>query len=496
MSQQPAAAPPPPPMMMPAPAATPPALPRWGVQTSFFQRRQPAFWLFVVLLVFTGLTILTEQLLYLQVFPAGWIFSIVLLSLYVVPVAIAIYVLDIFEREPISLIVAAFLWGGVVAAGIAVTANSSLLEALGKLAGPNFAQTWGVALVAPPVEESLKFLGVVMIFLIARSEIDDIFDGFVYGAIIGLGFAAIEDVQYFVQAVANSGGSDQIGPVFGLFLVRVVLAGAYMHVLWTGITGLGFAYYITQRDQPLQKRRQVLIGLFAAAVSAHIIWNSPLLTELLTGLGGMFVFGLIKGLPFLIFLILLVRFAQQREQRWFRVLTASEAGTDILTEQDLADLGGLRSRWSARRRVAARKGPQSGKLAGQIQREQIALAMIRSRSESDDDSNVEAQRERIRALRTQLNALPDIAQPIAAQPGMAQAAAPAAPGPAGWTPTHVVPAAGMAAWSAPDPSQPPLVTLAAGVQLSILEERGAWAHVMGSNGWTGWVDSRLLAPIA
>jgi hypothetical protein len=30
------------------------------------------------------------------------------------------------------------------------------------------------------------------------------------------------------------------------------------------------------------------------------------------------------------------------------------------------------------------------------------------------------------------------------------------------------------------------------VQLSIIEQSGAWSRVMGSNGWTGWVDGRLL----
>ena len=54
----------------------------------------------------------------------------------------------------------------------------------------------------------------------------------------------------------------------------------------------------------------------------------------------------------------------------------------------------------------------------------------------------------------------------------------------------------MAAWDAPDPNRPPMVTLAGGVQLSIVEQRGAWAHVMGSNGWTGWVDGRLLVKLA
>jgi hypothetical protein len=145
----------------------------------------------------------------------------------------------------------------------------------------------------------------------------------------------------------------------------------------------------------------------------------------------------------------------------------------------------------------------------QLQREQINLAMIRSRSGSDDDQSVVAQRERIREVRRQLDALPDVAVPVAPAPvtatPAATAASPAAAGtgapstapppppPAtGWLPTHVVPPTGMAAWDAPDPSRPPMVNLAPGVQLSVAEQQGAWARVIGSNGWTGWVDGRLL----
>jgi hypothetical protein len=84
-----------------------------------------------------------------------------------------------------------------------------------------------------------------------------------------------------------------------------------------------------------------------------------------------------------------------------------------------------------------------------------------------------------------------VAQPAVA----AQVAAPAAGAPPGWTPTHVAPPAGLAAWDEPDPSRAPMVTLAGGVQLSVAEERGAWARVVGSNGWTGWVDGRLLVKL-
>jgi hypothetical protein len=228
-----------------------------------------------------------------------------------------------------------------------------------------------------------------------------------------------------------------------------------------------------------------------------MLWNSPILNGLLTDLGGIFLFGIIKGLPFLAFLIFLVILAGRRERRWFATLTEDDVGTDVMTQQELAELGGLRSRWAARRRIRGLKGAQGGKLYGQLQREQINLAMIRSRVGSDDDPSMVAQRERIRAIREQLNALADVTPAVAAPPAATAAAAPpAAAVPAGWVATHAAPPAGLAAWDQPDGSRPPMVTLAGGVQLSVTEELGAWAHVMGSNGWTGWVDGRLLVKLA
>jgi SH3-like domain-containing protein len=61
-----------------------------------------------------------------------------------------------------------------------------------------------------------------------------------------------------------------------------------------------------------------------------------------------------------------------------------------------------------------------------------------------------------------------------------------------FTPTHVVPSAGVAAWAVPDPATEPIATLAGGVELRVVGETGAWARVIAANGWEGWVDGRLL----
>lgn len=64
-----------------------------------------------------------------------------------------------------------------------------------------------------------------------------------------------------------------------------------------------------------------------------------------------------------------------------------------------------------------------------------------------------------------------------------------------WSPTHRVPAGGLRAWGQPDPALEPVATLQARVELSIAERRADWARVVGSNGWTGWVDARRLEPM-
>ena len=100
-----------------------------------------------------------------------------------------------------------------------------------------------------------------------------------------------------------------------------------------------------------------------------------------------------------------------------------------------------------------------------------------------------------------VTAEPVAAEPVAAEPMTqpqsqpAAVAASAVPTPAAtptWTPTHRVPPAGMAAWERADPSAKIIAQLAAGLELQLVEQLGAWARVRASNGWTGWVDGRIL----
>jgi hypothetical protein len=60
--------------------------------------------------------------------------------------------------------------------------------------------------------------------------------------------------------------------------------------------------------------------------------------------------------------------------------------------------------------------------------------------------------------------------------------------------THVVPAEGLPSWAGPDPSEPsaPLDPL---LPVQLTDSRGDWARVLCSNGWSTWVDGRMLVSL-
>jgi RsiW-degrading membrane proteinase PrsW (M82 family) len=352
-----------------------------------------------------------EQRLFSELSTSGWALSWVLLVLYALPVFIAIYFLDLYEREPVSLVLGALVWGAVAATVLSAVANQGWALVVFRLGGPAFAARWTAALTAPIVEETVKTAGVILIYLIARREIDDEMDGFVYGAMIGLGFALVEDVFYFV---AIFGGTT--GGVLAGFYVRVISAGLYGHVLYSGIAGMGVAYFVSRAgEEPLRRRLLVAIGLFAVAVFAHFLWDSPLLNFFpgsVEGAGDWLRIPLasaIKGLPLLVFVLVLVTLAHRRERAWLDAALRSEADTPALSRTELGILLDPSARRRSRRDMRVRAGEPAAKLLKRLQREQINLAMVRTRVVADDDPTLVRQRELCRSLRAALVAIPGAA---------------------------------------------------------------------------------------
>lgn len=199
--------------------------------------------------------------------------------------AVLVNWLDRYEKEPKILLGAAFGWGVLIAGGGAFILNTAFGVGLYALTGSQSIAEFGTSSIsAPIVEEALKGLAVVIVFLLFRSEFDSVMDGIVYAAITAMGFAAIENVLYIYRNGFVEGGWEGF---WLLVFIRVVMVG-WMHPFFTAFTGIGLAISRTSSNTAI-KFLAVPIG-FSAAVFTHAFHNT--FSGLIGGFGG-FVAGML-----------------------------------------------------------------------------------------------------------------------------------------------------------------------------------------------------------
>lgn len=187
--------------------------------------------------------------------------------------------LDRYEKEPKILLGAAFVWGAVIAAGGAFILNTAFGIGIYVLTGSEGVTEFGTAsIIAPIIEEGLKGLAVLIVFLLFRNEFDSVLDGIVYAAITAMGFAAVENVLYIYRNGYLESGWEGL---WTLVVIRVILVG-WMHPFFTSFTGIGLAIARLSRNT-LAKIVAVPTG-YAIAVTAHAFHNT--FSGLVGGVGG------------------------------------------------------------------------------------------------------------------------------------------------------------------------------------------------------------------
>jgi protease PrsW len=183
--------------------------------------------------------------------------------------ALFVYWLDRYEKEPLILLGATFVWGAVVAAGGAFVINTVFGIGIYSLTGSgDVADQATASIVAPFVEEGLKGLAVLMVFIFFHNEFDSILDGIIYAAITALGFAATENVLYIYQHGYLDGGWNGL---WQLVFIRDVVV-AWQHPFFTSFTGIGLAIARLNRNV-LVKIIAIPVG-YSFSVFAHAFHNS------------------------------------------------------------------------------------------------------------------------------------------------------------------------------------------------------------------------------
>jgi len=238
-------------------------------------------------------------------------------------------------------------------------------------------------------EEVPKGLAVVLLYLVMRDEFDDVVDGVVYGAAVGLGFNFMETVVYM-----SVGGLPQwfFRQWLGLFLG---------HATYTALIGAGIG---VARQVRGRARKLIAIGSgFVIAIAAHFAWDAwiwyfphpsdPALLLLSIPLQYLAITG-----PFAIGL--------RAEGRALAVELAAEAelpdGAVVPAEVPILSSPGRRI--EARFRALSRHGLRGYLWMRKLQRAQLDLALERwHRRRQELDSPLEAElklRDRVLAIRS------------------------------------------------------------------------------------------------
>ena len=175
--------------------------------------------------------------------------------------------LDRRTHTPRRVLLAAFLWGAVVAPAVAVTLNEAIRAWLGDVAGPAQAARWTGALAAPAVEEIAKAGALAILVLLRRRDVRGVGDGIVFGALVGIGFTMAENLYYFALAAVARGSGGLAESIW----LRAALGGL-LHPTFTATAGAGLGW-ARRAGRGAWRGAAPWLGL-GLAILQHVAWNA------------------------------------------------------------------------------------------------------------------------------------------------------------------------------------------------------------------------------
>ncbi len=320
------------------------------------------------------------------------------LALLPIPALLAgVLYLDRLEPEPRSSLVFTFLWGAGAAAliGLIGTAAGSHLITTPTLRPGGFATASTAAVIGVAAGEE-TLMGVVLagLLVLRPQEIDGVSDGVVYGSMVGLGFALIENIYYYAQA-SHYGFTD----VATTFVLRGVVSPV-CQALFASLIGAGVAYAAMTS---LRRGLWAIGAGWVAAVALHALWNASL------SAGGSRL-ALTYAILAVVLVILLAAVIMDRRRiiALIRRYLPEYEPTGIVKASDISMLSGLHARRQARQWARLHCGMGGLRDMSEFQLSATELALLHRRSDRalvDTDSFAERRDGLLSGMRSATSAL-------------------------------------------------------------------------------------------
>jgi protease PrsW len=293
------------------------------------------------------------------------------------------------EKEPWRLVLVAALWGAIVSTSLVVWAEGlwELVFTAKLVPGP--AAATSSAYSAGIFEELAKGTAVVLLYLFMRDEFDDVVDGIIYGAAVGLGFNFMESVAYMTHqyAILAPLGYGPIAAI-GQWYFRQVIGLFLGHATFTALIGAGIGI-ARQMPRPSQRLLVTTSG-FLAAIAAHFAWDAWQAFVLVGASSFQLLlanarYAIVIG-PFAAVVLLLLVMGQQVEGNALRRQLNSEASTGLgaVLAGEVAVLMSPWKRFVARLGALSSGGPGAYLRLARLQTAQLHLAMERWHRERNE----------------------------------------------------------------------------------------------------------------
>ncbi len=181
--------------------------------------------------------------------------------------------LDRNETEPWRLVLFSTAWGAVVATSLVIWAESLWQTIAIRTLVPGPGLDVSTAFSAGILEELAKGSAVVLLFLVMRNEFDDVVDGIIYGAAVGIGFNFMESVSYMTNLYAIF-APDGFGAYAAGFqwYARQVLGLFFGHATYTAFVGAGVG--IARQLPDVRQKIIAIASGFIVAIAAHFAWDA------------------------------------------------------------------------------------------------------------------------------------------------------------------------------------------------------------------------------
>ncbi|NNE67361.1 MAG: PrsW family intramembrane metalloprotease [Pyrinomonadaceae bacterium] len=277
----------------------------------------------ITLLGIMFLGLLVAGIIFLSIGPVAAFIAAIVAFIPAVFYLIPIMWLDRYDPEPFWLLSLAFAWGALLAVFISFIANTLVGVSVAVMTDPQIGGIAGAVLAAPFFEELTKGAGLLMIILVFRKYFDGILDGIIFGAVIALGFATVENVLYYGRALLAGGAQALVI----IFFVRGVLS-PFAHVTFTAMTGIGFGI-ARETHNTAVKFIMPIVGL-GAAMFLHALWNG-----MATFLGGGFLLAyLVIEIPLFLIFVGFCAWVMWRQNRILKEMLAIDVARGLIPQED------------------------------------------------------------------------------------------------------------------------------------------------------------------